>query len=94
MPGNGPRKQEWDGPITRRMRIFTGIVSAIFVALGIWMAVTGALLGLAIAGFFALCLLVAVFEKRLRVPVPPSEFRLPAIGRCYAAALYASWESE
>jgi len=63
-------------PITPGMRLFTLVVSTVFVAIGITMVAAGQPVGLAVGGFFALCALVAVFEKRLRVPPPPNEFRL------------------
>jgi hypothetical protein len=46
------------------MRSFTLLVSALFVAVGIGMFVSGDSSGWLVAGFFGLCLLVAVFEPR------------------------------
>ena len=44
------------------MRLFTLVVSALFTAGGVGMIVTGDSYGWFVAGFFGLCLLVAVFE--------------------------------
>lgn len=57
------------------MRLFTLVVSALFVAIGIWGIVTGDSSGWPLAGFFGACLLVAIFEPRLRVKIP-CEYRL------------------
>ena len=54
------------------MRIFTLIVSTIFVAIGIWMLVDGDMTGFWVGGFFGICLLVAVFEPTLsKLTRPP-----------------------
>jgi hypothetical protein len=57
-------------------RIFTLIVSAVFVAIGIMMIADGNKTGWLMVGFFTLCLLVAVFEHKLPKPWLESEFRL------------------
>jgi hypothetical protein len=48
----------------------------VFVAEGIWLVVSGESFGWLLAGFFGLCLLVAIFEPRLRRAQVPSEYRL------------------
>lgn len=58
------------------MRIFTGIVSAGFIVIGIVMIRDGARLGWTMVAFFGFCLLVALFEHRLPKPWLRSEFRL------------------
>lgn len=58
------------------MRFFTFVASAAFVVIGIFMIVAGGPLGWAVAGFFAMCLIVAVFEPRLPKPWLSSGFRL------------------
>jgi hypothetical protein len=58
------------------MRIFTIIVSAIFVAIGIWVMPSGDSTGWMLIGFFGLCLLIAIFEPRMPKPWLKSEFRL------------------
>ncbi len=58
------------------MRLFTLLVSALFVAVGIWMIVDGDSTGWFVAGFFGLCLLVAVFEPWLPKPQVACEYRL------------------
>jgi hypothetical protein len=47
------------------MRLFSLLVSAVFLAGGIWMGATGDSLGWLVAGFFGLCLAVAIFEPWL-----------------------------
>jgi hypothetical protein len=47
------------------MRRFTAVVSILFVAIGVWMIADGERTGWLIAGFFGLCLLVAIFEPWL-----------------------------
>jgi hypothetical protein len=44
------------------MRLFTLLVSIVFVADGVWMIASGNSPGWLVAGFFGLCLLVAIFE--------------------------------
>ena len=56
------------------MRIFTLVVSAVFVAIGVMMIADGNRTGWAVAGFFAACLLVAIFEPKLPKPWLESEF--------------------
>ncbi|HEX5031815.1 MAG TPA: hypothetical protein VFX78_10195, partial [Candidatus Eisenbacteria bacterium] len=46
-------------------RWFTAAVSILFVAIGIWMITDGERIGWVMAGFFGLCLLVAIFEPAL-----------------------------
>jgi hypothetical protein len=58
------------------MRIFTMIVSAIFVAIGISAIASGDSVGWQLVGFFGACLLVAIFEPRLPKPWLKTEFRL------------------
>lgn len=58
------------------MRLFTLIVSALFTAIGIWGIVDGDSSGWSIAGFFGVCLLVAIFEPRLSKARLQCEFRL------------------
>ena len=50
------------------MRLFALLVSALFVAFGIWLIVSGSSSGWSIAatGFFGLCLLVAILEPWLK----------------------------
>lgn len=47
------------------MRRFTLIVSILFVGIGVWMVTDGDQTGWMVAGFFGLCLLVAIFEPAL-----------------------------
>ena len=47
------------------MRWFALAVSILFLGIGAWMIADGERIGWAIAGFFALCLLVAIFEPAL-----------------------------
>lgn len=58
------------------MRLFTLIVSLVLVAIGIAMIASGDSTGWLMAGFFGLCLLVAIFEPRLRRPPPPCEYHV------------------
>jgi hypothetical protein len=58
------------------MRLFTALVSTVFIAEGVWLIASGETFGWLLAGFFGLCLLVAIFEPRLRMPQMPSEYRL------------------
>ena len=58
------------------MRLFTLIVSAVFVAEGVWLVALGESFGWLLAGFFGLCLLVAILEPRLRRRQTPSKYRL------------------
>ena len=58
------------------MRLFTLIVSAVFVAEGVWLVALGESFGWLLAGFFGLCLLVAILEPRLRMRQTPSKYRL------------------
>lgn len=57
------------------MRLFTLIVSSLFVAIGVWAIIDGNTDGWSIAGFFGFCLLVAIFEPWLRKP-PVCEYEL------------------
>jgi hypothetical protein len=57
-------------------RIFTLIVSAVFIAIGIMMIADGNSTGWLMAGFFTFCLLVAVFEPKLPKPWLKSEFNV------------------
>ena len=58
------------------MRIFTMIVSAIFVVIGISVIPSGDSTGWMLIGYFGLCLLIAIFEPRLPNPWLKSECRL------------------
>lgn len=58
------------------MRIFTIVVSAIFVAIGTMSIVSGDSDGWLIAGFFALTLLVGIFDPWFRKPWAGSGYRL------------------
>lgn len=50
------------------MRVFTLIVSALFVVIGVWGILDGDSEGWSIAGFFAACLLVAILDPWLPKP--------------------------
>jgi len=58
------------------MRLFTLLVSALFAAGGVGMIVTDNSSGWFVAGFFGLCLLVAVFEPWSPTRQIPCEYRL------------------
>jgi hypothetical protein len=58
------------------MRVFTLILSAVFVAIGIAAATTGDADGFLIAGFFGFCLLIALFEPWLPQARFESEYEL------------------
>jgi hypothetical protein len=58
------------------MRHFTLLVSALFTAGGVCMIASGNSSGWGVAGFFGLCLLVAVFETWFPKPKVTCEFRL------------------
>lgn len=58
------------------MRHFTLLVSALFAAGGIGMIVSGNSSGWFVAGFFGLCLLVAVFEPWFPRPHVSCDYRL------------------
>lgn len=58
------------------MRLFTFIVSIIFIACGVMMIRDGDSTGWLVAGFFALCLLIAILEPRLPKPWLASDYRL------------------
>jgi hypothetical protein len=58
------------------MRLFTLIVSAVFIAIGVWMIVDGDATGWLMAAFFGFCLLVAIFEPRLPKPWLKCDYRL------------------
>jgi hypothetical protein len=58
------------------MRLFTLFVSAAFSVIGVWMIATGDSSGWSVAGFFGLCLLVAVFEPWVPNPHVSSGFQL------------------
>jgi len=59
-----------------KTRLFTLLGSAVFVAGGIWMIADGESAGWFVAGFFGLCLLVAIFEPWLPKPQMSFEYRL------------------
>jgi len=58
------------------MRLFTFVVSALFVVIGVTAIVSGNSDGWLIAGFFGLCLLVAVFEPWFSKPWVTCDYRL------------------
>jgi hypothetical protein len=58
------------------MRLFTLVVSAVFVVIGVLMIADGRSPGWLVVGFFALCLLVAIFEPWLPKPNAECEYRL------------------
>lgn len=58
------------------MRLFTLVVSAVFVGIGVLMIADGRSPGWLVAGFFGLCLLVAIFEPWLQKPKVECEYRL------------------
>ena len=58
------------------MRLFTFVVSAIFIAIGVSAIASGNSDGWLIAGFFGLCLLVAIFEPWFSKPWATCEYRL------------------
>ena len=57
-------------------RVFLLLVSALFTAGGVWMIVSGDSSGWFIAGFFGLCLLVAIFEPWFPKSQVTCDFRL------------------
>jgi hypothetical protein len=58
------------------LRLFTLVVSAVFVGIGVLMIADGHSPGWLVAGFFALCLLIAIFEPWLPKPKVEREYRL------------------
>ncbi len=58
------------------MRWFTAVVSVVFIGLGVMMIRDGDRTGWWMAGFFGLCLLVAVFDPWLPKPWLESEYRV------------------
>ena len=64
------------GPRRDAGRIFTGIVSTIFVAIGIMGIADGTAYAWHITIFFGLCVLVAIVEPWLRKPWLECEFKL------------------
>ena len=58
------------------MRVFTLVVSPLFVAAGVAGITSGDSSGWLVAGFFALCFLIALFEPRLPKPRASSGYRL------------------
>src|SRR5207248_1929289 len=58
------------------MRLFSILVSALFTAGGVWMIASGNSSGWGVAGFFGVCLLVAVFEPWFPKPKVTCEYRL------------------
>jgi hypothetical protein len=58
------------------MRLYTFIASALFTAGGVCMIASGDSYGWGVAGFFGLCLLVAIFEPRFAKRQGSSEYRL------------------
>jgi hypothetical protein len=62
--------------VTDPMRLFTLVVSALFVAIGVMAIASGNSDGWLIAGFFGLCLLVAIFEPWFSKPWVTCDYRL------------------
>jgi len=58
------------------MRVFTLIVSAVFVAIGVMMIRDGESFAWWVTGFFGFCFLVAIFEPWLPKPHLRCEYRL------------------
>ena len=58
------------------MRLFTVVVSSVFVIIGISMISSGTPYGWSVTGFFGCCLLVATFEPWLPKPYLDSAYRL------------------
>jgi len=58
------------------MRWFTLVVSALFTTEGLWLITTGESFGWYLAGFFGLCLLVAIFEPWFPKPWVSCDYRL------------------
>ena len=58
------------------MRLFTLVVSVLFVAIGVMAIASGNSDGWLIAGFFGLCLLVAIFEPWFSKPWATCDYRL------------------
>ena len=58
------------------MRLFTLVVSVLFVVCGVVMIRDGDADGWLVAGFFAFCLLVAIFDPYLPKPWLKSEYKL------------------
>jgi uncharacterized membrane protein len=58
------------------MRLFTLVVSPVFVVVGILMIAPGSGAGWLVAGFFGRCLLVAVFQPRLPKRNAACEYRV------------------
>jgi hypothetical protein len=58
------------------MRLFTLIMSPLLAACGIGMILSGDASGWFVTGFFALCILVALFEPRFPKPWLSAEYRL------------------
>jgi len=57
-------------------RLFALLISALFTAGGVWTIVSGDSFGWYVAGFFGLCLLVAVFEPWFPKPNLSCDYRL------------------
>ena len=62
--------------VANPMRLFTLVVSALFVAIGVSAIASGNSDGWLIAGFFSLCLLVAIFEPWFSKPWVTCDYRL------------------
>ena len=58
------------------MRLFTFVVSSVFVIIGISMISSGTPYGWSVTGFFGCCLFVAVFEPWLPKPHLDSAYRI------------------
>ena len=61
-------------------RIFTLVVSALFVAIGIWFVATGTTFGWSLMGFFGLCLVIAIVDPWLTAWQLRPEYRLVMTG--------------
>lgn len=58
------------------MRSVTLVVSALFTTEGLWLIATGESFGWYLAGFFGLCLLIAIFEPWFSKPWVKCDYRL------------------
>jgi len=61
-------------------RIFTLVASAVFVTIGVAMIVSGSSMGWLTTGFFGVCFVVALFERRVARPSMPPEYRVVITG--------------
>jgi len=61
-------------------RIFTLVASAVFVTIGVAMIVSGSSMGWLTTGFFGVCFVVALFERRFPRRSTPPSYRLVITG--------------